>query len=365
MKKCVFAGDWVLEQAVGIQRYTFQILLELDKMLLDGRIDLEIELLIPKNSGWKNPFKRITVVELGKISSKAEKYIWQQLIFPIYVTKKKAIGIDLAGAIPIWGCQICALHDCIREAFPENFDQHSFYLKMYYFKAKCVAKSSKVQIVTLTHDSMKEVQKYYHISDNRIDIVSCGWEHMKTTDKDDTILKKLKLNAGCEFFFSLGSKYKHKNFQWVLSVAKRNPKYKFVITGTGAFSNNENELKAVVPNNVIFTGYITNEEIKSLMIHCKALIQPSIYEGFGLPPLEALSVGTSIIVSNRSCLPEIYKSVAHYIDPYNDNVDLEKLMGEPVDNPKIVLDEYTWERAASQLLNVIYKESIGERSEKR
>lgn len=37
-------------------------------------------------------------------------------------------------AIPIWGCQICALHDCIREVFPENFDRHSFYLKMYYFR---------------------------------------------------------------------------------------------------------------------------------------------------------------------------------------------------------------------------------------
>ena len=252
MKKCVFAGDWVLEQAVGIQRYTLQILLELDKMLLDGRIDLEIELLVPKSSGWKNPFKKITVVELGKIGSKVEKYIWQQLVFPIYVTKKKAIGVDLAGAVPIWGCRICALHDCIREIFPENFDRHKFYLKMYYFKARCVAKSSKVQIVTLTHDSMKEVQNYYHVPDNRIDIVSCGWEHMNTTTEDDSILNRLELNDGCEFFFSLGSKYKHKNFRWILESARYNPKYKFVITGTGAFSNNENELKMVVPKNVIF-----------------------------------------------------------------------------------------------------------------
>lgn len=48
--------------------------------------------------------------------------------------------------------------------------------------------------------------------------------------------------------------------------------------------------------------------------------------------------------------------MAHYIDPYNYNVDLDKLMDESVDNPKIVLDEYTWERAAAQLLNVLYKE---------
>ena len=60
-------------------------------------------------------------------------------------------------------------------------------------RARCVAKSSKVQIVTLTHDSMKEVQNYYHVPDNRIDIVSCGWEHMNTTTEDDSILNRLEL----------------------------------------------------------------------------------------------------------------------------------------------------------------------------
>lgn len=356
MKKCVFAGDWVLEQAVGIQRYTLQILLELDKMLADGRIDFEIELLVPKSSGWKNPFKKVTVVERGKIDSKAGKYIWQQLIFPLYVTKNKAIGVDLAGAIPIWGCQICALHDCIREVFPENFDRHSFYLKMYYFKAKHIAKSCKVQIVTLTHDSQNELQKYYHIPNNRIHIVTCGWEHMISTQEDDSILEKLGLSSDSQYFFSLGSKYKHKNFQWVINTAMKNPQYKFIITGTGIFSDNEKELKKQIPDNVIFTGYISNEEIKALMIYCKALIQPSIYEGFGLPPLEALAVGSEIIVSNRSSLPEIYRDTAYYIDPYSDGVNLDDLLKkQKVKNSDIVLSEYTWKKAAQQIIQVIQK----------
>lgn len=359
MKKCVFAGDWILEQAVGIQRYTLQILLELDKMLLNGTIDLEIELLIPQNKNWKNPFKKITVVERGRINSKTEKYLWQQLTFPLYVTKNRAIGVDLAGAIPIWGCKICALHDCIREIYPENFDKHSFYLKLYYFKAKRVAKSKKVQIVTLTHDSQSELQKYYHIPDDRVSIVTCGWEHMALTKEDNTILQKLGGLNDYQYFFSLGSKYKHKNFQWVINAAKINSKYKFVITGTGVFSDNEKELKRQIPDNVIFTGYISNEEIKSLMMHCKALIQPSLYEGFGLPPLEALSVGAQVIVSNKSCLPEIYKGAAHYINPYDYNIDLDELMSEPVDTPEVILDEYTWARAASQLLDIL-KRKIGE-----
>ena len=356
MKKCVFAGDWVLEKMVVVQRYAYQILLVLDRWIQEGKIDFEVELLVPGNVTWSPDFNRIRVVKKGYIRNKKEKHLWQQVIFPIYVKTSRGIGIDLTAALPVFGCSIYAIHDCIQEAFPENFTDHSLFRQMVIAKRKIITRNEKCRIVTLTHDSKRELQKYYRVPDNRIDIVSCGWEHMNTTTEDDSILNRLELNDGCEFFFSLGSKYKHKNFRWILEAARYNPKYKFVITGTGAFSNNENELKIVVPENVIFTGYITNEEIKSLMIHCKALIQPSIYDGFGLPPLEALSVGASIVVSNKSCLPEIYKGVAHYIDPYNYNVDLDKLMDESVDNPKIILDEYTWERAAAQLLNVLYKE---------
>lgn len=355
MKKCVFAGDWVLEKMVGVQRYAYQILLVLDRWIQEGKIDFEVELLVPGNGTWSPNFSRIRVVKKGYIRNKKEKHLWQQLIFPIYVKTTRGIGIDLTAALPVFGCSIYAIHDCIQEAFPENFTDHSLFRQMVIAKRKIITRNKKCRIVTLTHDSKREVQKYYHVPDNRIDIVTCGWEHMKTTVEDDSILNKLELNDGCEFFFSLGSKYKHKNFQWVLSAAKNNPKYKFVITGTSVFSNNENELKMVVPENVIFTGYITNEEIKSLMIHCKALIQPSLYEGFGLPPLEAMSVGAKVIVSNASCLPEIYKNAAYYIDPHNSDCDLDSLMNEKIESAKPILEEYSWEKAAHQLIGVINK----------
>ena len=92
------------------------------------------------------------------------------------------------------------------------------------------------------------------------------------------------------------------------------------------------------------------------MIYCKALIQPSIYEGFGLPPLEALAVGSEIIVSNRSSLPEIYRDTAYYIDPYSDGVNLDDLLKkQKVKNSDIVLSEYTWKKAAQQIIQVIQK----------
>ena len=67
--------------------------------------------------------------------------------------------------------------------------------------------------------------------------------------------------------------------------------------------------------NVKLLGYVSDGQVKWLMQNCKAFIFPSYYEGFGIPPLEALSVGAKIVVGNAASLPEIYKKSAYYIDP--------------------------------------------------
>jgi glycosyltransferase involved in cell wall biosynthesis len=89
------------------------------------------------------------------------------------------------------------------------------------------------------------------------------------------------------------------------------------------------------------------------MKNCKAFLFPSIYEGFGIPPLEALSHGTKIIISNAACLPEIYGDCAYYIDPYDYEVDLEKLLKCEVKPPDECLSRYSWEKSAKILLSVI------------
>lgn len=353
MRKCVFAGDWVLEKMVGVQRYTYQVLKALDNLIITGEIDLEVELLVPCNSDWINPFEKIKVVNRGKITSKIEKHLWQQLVFPHYVIKNKAIGVDMAAAMPIWGCHIVAIHDCIHEAFPENFVDHPKHQKIYLTKVKRIVKNKKCHIITLTNDSKNEIKKYYNVSDERISLVSCGWEHMKSIELDEGIFEAIPEIKDKDYFFSLGSKYRHKNFQWVLATARKNPKYYFVITGTDSFSNNSDDLLMKKPDNVIYTGYISDGEIKALMQKCKALIQPSLYEGFGLPPLEAMSQGSPIIISKASCLPEIYKNSAYYINPNTDGCELDNLMSTTIDNAEVILEEYTWENAAKSFIKVL------------
>ena len=86
---------------------------------------------------------------------------------------------------------------------------------------------------------------------------------------------------------------------------------------------------------------------------CRAFIHPAVYEGFGIPPIEALSCGAELIISNTTCLPEVYGKSAHYIDPYNYDVDLDELLKEPIASASEVLGRYSWVEEAKKLLMLL------------
>lgn len=352
MIKCVFLGNWVMSKAVGLQRYTLQVLKVLDRMMAQGRLEADIRLLIPENADWNSPFEKIQVIRAGKIRNKLEKHLWPQLVFPAYVRRNRAVGIDMTNTVPVWGCDICSIPDCIPEMFP-HFFSNGWFARLQRIKNRWIMVKPNTRVITLTHDSMKQVERFYGNRDHRLSIVSCGWEHMKEMTEDESIFAAFPQLCSKPYFFSLGSKSPHKNFAWIFQAAKRHPQYLFVITGTDLFSKTDGTEQMEKPDNIIFTGYISDSEIKALMQRCRALIQPSLCEGFGLPPIEALSLGKPIIVSNVSSLPEIYQESAYYIDPYAQACDLDELMSQPVGDAGAVLEHYTWEHAAEQLLKVL------------
>ena len=138
----------------------------------------------------------------------------------------------------------------------------------------------------------------------------------------------------------------------MISAAKQSPNKTFVISGSTNFEGNAGSES--IPENVIFTGYLTDEEIKSLMANCTAFIQPSIIEGFGIPPMEAMSAGANCIVSNTSSLPEIYRNSVWYIDPLNyENINLEDIMANEIESKDLILNRFSWEKSSLKLNSLI------------
>ena len=109
----------------------------------------------------------------------------------------------------------------------------------------------------------------------------------------------------------------------------------------------------ICDDNLFYLGFVNDEEAKSLMRYAKAFIFPSTFEGFGLPPLEALSVGTPCVCANTTSLPEVYGNSVHYVDPYEYNVDLDTLLSEKVEDSSLALQKYSWENSAKKLYDFL------------
>ena len=152
----------------------------------------------------------------------------------------------------------------------------------------------------------------------------------------------------------MGSLAPNKNIEWVLAVAKKHSQYNFLIAGKSNLKAYGKDYKECEFANVYFLGYVTDGEIKYLMRHCKAFIFPSFFEGFGIPPLEALSVGTKIIVARSSCLPEIFGNAAYYIDPNNPDIDLDVLLNQQVESGIEVLKKYRFEKFAKVIYDNLF-----------
>lgn len=346
MKKIVINGDYLaFDTFAGVSRFATELLSEFD-LLLDS---LDVEMVTPEYANEIPQFQNIRVIKYGNQSILK----WKNTALPKYVKKNDALLVDLTQAFPINVKGVTCVHDCIPELIPTAYSGFvGKYIKkpLKLIQRRRVVKNS-VAILTVSDYSKHDITRLYHLNPNKIAVVGNAWQHIERTPYDNTIIAKYNLDTS-EFYFTLGSRVPHKNLQWIVAAAQQNKDSLFVVSGENSYSKNFDEDR--FPQNIIFTGYISDGEIRSLMAKCKAFILPSIYEGFGIPPMEALAEGAPIIISNTSCLPEIYGDSAHYIDPFKfDDINLDAILESTVGDPQKTLDKYSWKKSADTLYQLL------------
>jgi len=183
-------------------------------------------------------------------------------------------------------------------------------------------------------------------------------------------LEKMGINK--PFLLYVGNAYPHKNLErMILAFGKLITKYlldyQLVIAGKkDSFHENLEEAvkEANLLDRVVFTGYVTDQELAGLYKNAKLYVFPSLSEGFGLPPLEAMAHNLPVVSSNATCLPEVLGDSAEYFDPKSIG-DMAKTMLKVLSDDglstKLVkkgnkqINKYSWRKTAKQTLEVYNK----------
>ena len=336
----IINGTFLEQRITGVQRYARELLKELD-LLCAG---MEIEIVVSQSA--KVPkFSNIKTVVRGKRANT----LWEQTVFSRYVKKTKGISVNLCNSAPLFAKKIVCVHDMKIFAHPEFF---SLKFRLWYrFMLKNVMKKSR-RILTVSEFSASEIRRYFPKTAGKIHVVSNAWQHFESVPYSEDALDKYGLEKE-GYYFAMSSLEPNKNFNWYLETAKRNPNIRIAVAGginRKVFSAKE---MGECPQNVTLLGYISDEEAKTLMRDSKAFLFPTFYEGFGLPPLEAISVGAPcVIVSDTDVMHEVLGDSAAYISPACFEHDLDLIARSNPANREC-LQKYSWESSAKKLFEVL------------
>jgi glycosyltransferase involved in cell wall biosynthesis len=350
LKKILINGDFLCRQLTGIERYAYEISIRLDKISKYH----EIAIIIPNNTKNIPNFINFEIIRHKK-NINSHLY-WQMVTLQFFLLcHKKYVVLDFGNTCLPFSPGITFLHDIYCEFFPEDFKTLRDKIIRIYNRCqyRLICKKAKM-IITVSNFTKSQVVNKFRIDGGKIKVVYSSWEHFLNIRPDYAVFKEYPVLNEKKYFFSLGSLSKRKNLKWIVEYAAKNPSVIFALSGTSlptVKSNIARETESL--KNILLLGYLDDSKIRALMEKCTAFILPSYYEGFGLTPLEALSTGARVIVANSSSLPEIYGKTAHYIDPYNINVDLDKLLSEPVEPPDRILDLYSYNKSSKQVYNLI------------
>ena len=342
--KIIINGKFLSQRITGVQRYAREILCELDKICTN----LSVELVAPQNVEFPN-FNNIKCVNYGKRSGT----LWEQLDFAKYVRKSKGISLNLCNSAPLFCKKIVVIHDVKVKVHPEYFSKKfALWYKILFNNATKKAR----HIITVSQFSKSEIIKHYKVLEDKISVIYNAWQHYLKVEENNGALDKYSLNAN-DYFFAMCSLEPNKNLNWILNVAKNNSNCNFAVAGgfnKSVFSDNSYD----IPSNVRLIGYVNDDDAKYLLKNCKAFLFPTFYEGFGIPPIEALVAGANkLIVTDSEVMHEVLGDAPIYINPNKYDYNLNELISDskPILNAEEILNKYSWKKSAQELYKLLIK----------
>jgi glycosyltransferase involved in cell wall biosynthesis len=317
----------LLSKLTGIGKYTFEICKRITQMGLQTDI----------NYFYGYYSKKLYMMDIppsGKIIKKIKRYLSRFYLIKkttreslLFVSRFSHRTFDLywePNIVPLEHLQskhlITTIHDFSFQHYPECLPkENKEYLQKHFWKN--IRKSDR--IITGSNYIKSEIVDLLKYDAARIKVIYHGVDHDNFKIYDKSMLHDFKTahNLPEKFILFVGSIEPRKNLKNVLMGYNALPdafkkECKFVLAGFSGWKNAEiMDTIAREAKNIIYLGYLSNLELAYLYNLASVFIYASLYEGFGIPPLEAMACGTPVIVSRSSSLPEVCGDAAYYVDP--------------------------------------------------
>jgi len=297
-----------------------------------------------------------------------KKILYEQCVLPFRLTNKDIIHfIDYSS--PLVGVKIpfiITIHDLSFMKYPETFTLGSRTIKN--ILAPRGIKNAK-KIIVDSINTKRDILSYFPSVLDKIEVIYPavkGFSQISDINKINSINNKFGVRG--KYVLGVGTIEPRKNLSILieafLKVKLKNKDLSLVLVGKKGWLYKDlfdSIKKERLEDSIIFTGYISNEELNCVYSGAECFVYPSIYEGFGLPPLEAMNCGTPVIVSNTSSLPEVVGDAGIKINP-KDSDELAKSIISIISNlafkNKLAemgfkqAQKFSWEIAAEKIENV-------------
>lgn len=294
-------------------------------------------------------------------------YIWFEFSVPSVLKKIKAdlfISPDAYLSLKTKVPSLLVIHDLNFEHYPEMvpFLARKHYQ---YFTPKFAAKAER--IATVSNFSKSDIIKQYHVNPEKIDVVYNGAnENFHPIDEEIKKKTKAQFSFGNDYFVFIGALNPRKNLVNLFKAfdifkTKEPSNIKLVVVGEKMWWNKEIKAtyeKMKFQDEVVFTGRLDSGTLKNVIGSAVALTYVSYFEGFGIPIVEAFRMGTPVITSSVTSMPEIAGDAASLVDPFNarqiadamhDIISNNKFRESLIEKGKVRSQLFSWDKTAENL----------------